>query len=684
MEPVTSTSTLPDQAPMTSTAQQVVSDQNQPTEKPADTTPPHIKKRNEEFRERIESCKLYRRKLIANWTISIDYRRGKPFSSQTDEDQVSVNLDWTLTKAKQASLFSQVPKVRVDHPPETLKLPWIETFESRLNDTLVEAGIETAMDEVLPDCINAAGIGVVVVSYESISEDRQLPTHDPSMAQPGQDQQMETVPQILDHRYVIERISPSDLLWNIGYTGSNFDKAPWIGRSGRITWSQAQRQFGLKESDKEVVVGENKPILDRLTHDVERNQVKADETVGFDEIFYKEFQYADDATSYNAIHHLVFVSGKEKPVIDEIWKGQRVNPDGTIIGAKRFPIRLLTLSYITDEAIPPSDSAIGRPQVNELNQARTQMIRQRQRSLPVRWADVNRVDPLIMQNMMRGTWQQFIPVQGDGTRIIGEVSRAQMPQENFMFDKIAKSDLNESWAVGFGVDPTNISSGNPDQPQPILASISGRERAKVVAFVNSIAEVLGGLMCLYEDPASLGQGFDPSVSTKLCYSILADSTVLLDANQKIQRLTQFVNNYAKSGYVNLEPVMREIASLAGLDPNIVIQAPGPKPPVEPNISLRLTGLEDLLNPLSLAFLIKSGQAPPPQLIEQAKNLIQQAVVPPQPPQGPPQEGQGGPVAPGTPPGAPTPNPPPTAPGDANPKMTVMPQVNTRSDSRGNQ
>src|SRR5882724_4579555 len=141
---------------------------------------PKIKKRNDEFRQRVDQCKQYRRKLIANWTVNIDYRRGKPFSSQTDQDQIAVNLDWSLTKSKQAALFSQIPQVRLEHAPETLPktAPWASKFESKLNELIIEGGIEAAMDECLPDCINAAGIGAVLVSFDSITEDRQVPSVD--------------------------------------------------------------------------------------------------------------------------------------------------------------------------------------------------------------------------------------------------------------------------------------------------------------------------------------------------------------------------------------------------------------------------------------------------------------------------------------------------------------------------
>lgn len=673
----------------------------QAPDQPAATVDPKIKKRNDGFRQKIDTCKAYRRKLISNWATSIDFRRGKPFTSQSDDDQISVNLDWSLTKAKQAALFSQVPQVRVDHPPQTTQIPWVASFERSLNDALRAAGIEAALDECLPDCINAAGIGVVLVAYEAIMEDKEVPAIDISVLPPELQKQVlqtnqlngvaiptQVVPTPVDHRYVVQRVSPADLLWEVDFSSSNFDVSPWIGRSGKLNWAEAAQKWRLSEEEKDSVLGEDNPTVDKLNYDVDREK-SSDDKVGFDEVFFREFQYDPAAKSFSTIHHLVFVNGKDEPVVDEPWKGQRLGEQG-FTGSKKFPIRVLTLAYITDETIPPSDSAIGRPQVNELNKARTQMIKQRERSLPVRWFDVNRVDPMIQTGLMRGTWQAMIPVQGEGSRIIGEVARATMPPENFLFDKIAKADLYTGWTVS--PVPTEDGEEDPTTTETAFKTRIGRERAKVASFFVGIAEVLGSLMCLYEDPSLFGEGFDPAFSSSLSYSILADSTVLLDSNQRLKRLNDYVNMYGKTGYLDLESVMKEAATLAGIDPS-AIKKPEPKPPVEPNISLRLTGVEDMLNPLALAFLIKSGQAPTSELIEQAKSLIQQAVVPPTPPPGMPPTDPNAPQPPGAPlpppgaappPGTPLPSPPPPQVGEANPQWTTLPKLDKRSESGGKQ
>jgi hypothetical protein len=556
-------------------------------------------------------------------------------------------------------------------------------YERRLNDTLIKAGIEAAMDEVMADVINAAGIGVVMVSMEAITENKDVPSIDLSIFPPdiqktalqsgmlfGKPIPMETVPMPVDRRYTVRRISPADFLWPIDFTGSDFDNAPWLGYTGRIPWAEAVARFGLTEADKERVLTEERTYLDRLTDDIDKEAVYNDDKVGFDEIFYHEYQYDTASKSFNTIHHLVFLHGKTEPVLDEPWNGQQVSPENPtqIIGSLKKPLRVLTLTYLSDEDIPPSDSAVGRPQVIEINKGRTHANKQRARNAPWTWFDVNRLDPAIQAAMMRGTWQYAVPVQGDGSRVIGTIQQPAMHPENYKFDDIAKLDLQEIWTIGanqLGVGSGVETKGEAGIIQTNFQTKVGRERARVASFFVGIAEVLGGLMCLYEDPARFGEGFDPTLSERLAYSILADSTVLVDSQQRLERLNNFVNTYAKSGWVNIEPVLQEIATLIGLDPSVVIRAPEPQSPPPPNISLRLSGGEDMHDPLMLAFMLKTGQAPEPELIEKAKQIIQLAVQVSPPQQPPPPQGM--------PPG------PPTNVGEANPNAGLLPAITKRAE-----
>lgn len=637
--------------------------------------------RTQQWRSRIAAAKSKRSELIAEWQENVNYRRGKPFETASDEDRVVVNLDWSQTKAKQAQLFSQVPEVRLT-PKHPAFAPAVPVFAKLLNDTLTKAKVGAAMDEVLPDVINAAGVGAAIVAYEARTDTVEVPAIDPTAMPPEQmlvllqsPEQVPTVsvPRTVDARFTITHISPEDLLVPVEFTGSDADDAPWIGRSGRMTWAEAKNAFSLKDEDRDEVTSNDSSKQERL---VPESAFRSEEDlVSFDEIYYWRHRFHADEMHFKAIQRVVIVDGLDEPVIDEPWKGQQFDDQtGTYVGACRFPIRVLTLTHISGQFIPPSDSAMARPQVNELIRSRSQMILQRQHSLPVRWYDVDRVDPSVMDSLQRGTWQGIIPIQSNGSVAIGEVARSSFPQEDFAFDRVAKQDAAEMWQVGPNQMGT-MASGERSASEANIAQSNfqtriGYERARCAAFFTSIAEVLAGLLALYGDVDVLA-AIDPQGAQRLqswdrtringefVYDVRPDSTVLLDVSQRIQRLTQFLNLTAKSGFVNVKPIVEELAALTGLDPAQVVVDPSPRPPDQLNVSIR--NYEDVRDPIMLALLMKTGQAPSPQDLDAAKNLIASAGPAPVP-----HEGES-PAA-------------TVAVGDAFPEWNTMSRVNTRRSS----
>lgn len=637
----------------------------------------------------IARSELFMRERIPDWALNIDYRRGKPFAEDSDQDRIQVPIDWAMTKAKQAQLFSQVPEVRLTERNRAY-MKSVGMFAKKVNTELAQTRIGVAFDECLPDAINAAGIAAILTSYEARTEKRQLPVLPPDVHQAqlaaGQQPPMKDVDVVLDSRFTQSRISPGDLLLDMSFVGSDFNDGKWIGRKGRTTWSDSKVRFGLTDDQKATVVGgDTRTAKDLLAGEdkVVRNQTT--DTVEYKELFYWRHLFHEDETDYRAIHHIVFVRGVKKPVIDEPWKGQKraAAPQGApegrlgkVKGARIFPIQVLTLTYISDEAVPPSDTAMGRPQTDEINKSRGQMIRNRENSLPLRWMNTNLVDPQVQTQLLRGTWQGIVPLNGDGSRAIGEVARANYPNEDFNFNNIAMQDVREVWQVedAVGGGPAIRSAAEANNRQNNFQTRIGYERARCAKFFVRNAEVLAGLLSLFgnfdqEELATLQQGQAPEdLSDSYAFNVRADSTLLIEAGQRIEKLFTFLNMTAKSGYVDVMPVIAEIAELNGLDPAVVMKTPPEKGPEPVSISIRLTGADDLNDAFVIAMLIENKQAPSPESINQAKMLL--ASIPQQPTAPPPDGGPEGapdgaaPPAAGAPPapGSATPPPTPTAPG----------------------
>lgn len=652
-----------------------------------------------QLRVKIAQSRTFIRELVPEWALNIDYRRGKPFATDSDQDRVAITVDWANTKDKIAQLFSQVPQVRLSAKQKAFEAG-IPVFARKVNDTITAAGMGTASDECLPDVINACGIAAAYVSYETRTEMRDYTPPAPAAppapgSVPAPAPQVRQIPFTTAKRFIISHISPADLIVDVAYAGSDFNRGSLIGRRGRKKWSDAFKEFGqsatrpngLTLEDKGKVCGkDNRSTLDLLSQNEDQDTYRDTEVVSFSEVFYWRYLYHDDERSFEAIQRVVYVDGlgsERGPVIDEQWTGQkRVENDG-IAGACKFPIQVLTLAYVSDDLIPPSDSAMSRPQVDELIEGRSQMIMQRRYSIPVRTFDVNRVPPELVTVLMRGQWQGMIPTNGPGDRVFTETAKAAFPREDFEFYRVAKQDIDANWKTGGGLNgggSGNTQIRSASEASAIQANVNtsmAYERARCVRWFCNIAEVLAGLVALYADfTAEEEQALAPLDRKRLAgyylYTTRVDASVLLDAGQMYQRKEGFFNIFGKTGYLDIERIGKDMASLVGVDEDL-IRKPEPKGPDPANISMRADA-DSLNNPIFVAMLMKMGLMPGPDELEAAKNLIIAAKQLPAPPQTVP--------PPGAPPQDPSQLPPEMQPttltsGDALPQADMASRINRR-------
>ena len=613
------------------------------------------------WRGRIEASRTRRDDRVPDWQANVERRIGYARSDSTTVDHltvtdaaVSVNQDWPLTKAKIAQLYSQTPEVRLSpRLPELQQV--VPIFARELNDTIEDAALGQTLEEVLVDVINASGIGGALVYYESRTEPREVPMVDPAIVPPGTPDAIPTtvVNAVVDVRHCVDRISPTDLLVPSDFTGSNYDKARWLGADGRMTWTQALREFaasdtnrGLSEADKEQALGRDKRAGSQSRSlSTDSGQFKDTDVVNYTQLFYWRHYYHPDETSFSALQRLVFVDGIDEPVVNEPYKGQQRGPDGTMRGVIKNPIRVLTLTYVSDDCLPPSDSSISRFGVNELEASRDAMVQQRKHSIPFRWGDTNRISPNTRAKIDQGTFQGFIWTNGPGDRAVGEVARASFPTERYEFDRVIKGELTEQWQVGTnqnGAFATGERSASEAKiVQQNFQTRVGQERDKVMRFFLGIAEVLAGHLALYgtfDLPDQVGVARE-ALATGFSYSVRADSTVRKDAQQRIDQLKEFFNLTFQTGYINPKPIVQEWAELMALPDDVVID-PTPKPPDPVKVSV--SNAVDLRDPMFLSLLMRTHQAPTPEELAAAMKLeasVRMAAPPPVAP------GQGDPNAP---------------------------------------
>lgn len=604
--------------------------------------------RLKQFRTKIESAKARRRELVAEWQENRE-RITAPAGRSIAEPQRrrATTTDATLVKKKASFLYSQVPEVRLTAKQKQFE-PAVPVFAKLLNDTLKESGVAAAMYEGVRDG-RVAGIAAALVSYTATTEQIQIPAVDPMMwklTRPGE--AVPTVPfeRIADKKFTTKRISPADLIVDTSFKGSDFDQCSLLGHTGRVTWAEAKRTWKLKDEDKKKVCGNTESdSLDQLNPDDVANRFDDDaQLVEFDEVFLRSHIFDAGQVRFDAIHHIVFVRGIDKPVVDEPWKGQRIDErTGKYVGACKYPLRILTTDYDSDEAFPKADVSMTRGQVDALARSRSNMLEQKEHNRPLRTFNPSMVDKAVKDALMRGDWNGFIPTLSVD-RAFGTVPQVNYPNEDHEFDEIAKREMADYWSIGENQGgnyaATTRSASEATIVQANFQSLIGQERARVADWFVSISEVMAGLLALYgdfevpevspEDTQRIAAWDRTSISQHVVFSVRADSTVAVEAQSRIQQLMSILNITAKAPFVNSAPMIQEIVTLAGFDPDEVMQEP-PQPAPEPvNFSLRVSG-EDLSNPMVVATMAKRGLLPDGQEMENAKLAIADAQTPPRTP-----------------------------------------------------
>lgn len=654
------------------------------------------------LKARLETSKSHAKTFHGEWKTNVQLRMAHVgvLSAETDHTPMSddiqseINPDWYLTKTKIANLYSQVPNVQGTHENKQYEAA-VPLLTKALNYELSEkrVNIGVAMEEVLSDVVNAAGIGGCLIGYAARFKDVMMPVEQFVTTPDGR--QIETTklpeqslqvlakaglvhiklqPKRTSYMFYGTRVSPTDLLWPKEFTGSNFDNADFTGYSGKMPWAEGLREFaksqdspnGLVKTDKDEVCGGGERDLQNLRSREDGNLVPED-SILYDVLFYKRYRVNPDETSFKAIWKIVWVKGKETPVYHGPWRGQEVDQDtGEYVGACQYPLRILTTTYISDNPIPPSDSKAGRSQVKDLLRSRNLMFQNRAYNRPLRWFDSNRVGPLVRELLKKGQIQGMIPTNGNGTNVIGEIARAAWPSEDFTFDQMTKQDLMETWQLGqnqMGVGGGGRrTSAEAQITQTNFATRIGQERARVGYFFLGVCQVLLGLMALYSDFPNLADAEkqqlqktwdSKKVLTDLVLKIRPDSQILLDAGQRFQRCVTILNLTAKSPLANPKPILVELFELGGFDPNECVVEPPPKSPPDPNVSFRFSGSKDLRDPVVMAMLVHAKIAPTPQELQIGKTILMdsQKLEAPPPPETPAPAMAGSDGAPAAPPPA---------------------------------
>jgi hypothetical protein len=654
------------------------------------------KKHQKILRRQVMASDRLREKRNSDYQKNVNYRIGKPFDTDPERDEIVVNADWSRTKDKTAKLAVQIPKMTLEARAPQWEDPR-PMVQSVINFELQhEIKAHVTIEECLADIINAAGFGAYHISYEAGFVSKDVPAVDVEARTSVDDilalakQYPEGVPTTPVKTPVYQkidwnRISPRDFLSPVDFKGSNWGKAPWLGYKDRLPRVELERRAWITaEDDLEVTTAQTDRTVNETNEDGDHDL--AESLVEFLVVYYRPHLFRADKSDCRELWRIIWVTGKDEPVKDEPFASQVYSSKtNEWVGVTTFPIKPCTLTYISDESLPPSDSEMGRPQVRELNRSRSQMLQQRDRSLPLRWADVTTVDEEVLAQLRLGVIQDFIPTQGPGGNSFGEIARANYPRESFEFMRIYAGDLDESWSSGSNQMGFNAPGDQTAEEARIVqgnASVSlEHQRAKVLAWILEGAETTLDFMQVhytlpkyvpFAPPGSeqkLARWTQQDVPGKYLFSARPDGAVRIDANQKKVESLNLYKLVRRDELVDPRPLLSDVFETHVKDPAQMVpppKPPEPPPPMKPP-TLSFKG-EDMANPLAVALLLKTTGVMPED-IQAARMLMAECGIPVPPTLTVPDK-----PAPPPPPGAPPAGGPPQENGQSAPHLGLPEQV----------
>lgn len=601
----------------------------------------------------IQQAQQHIRK-IANerkWDQNIEAYLGKGDRKKFGKNTTLVRKDFSLTEIKKALLFYQLPEVSAEARKPEYE-PAAPLVGSVVNDFLNghKLNAMAMVDEVLMDLLCPAGIGVTKIGYEAFVDPkvREIPAINPTTGLPALDDLTGKVvmqPNIIRESFFWNRIPPKMFLYPPTFIGSDFDAAPWLGFKYTLNKTVAQKVFEL--SNDETQAGASLDLTkDLLASDVGRDSTDTQNTVALYELWYRAAEFDPEIGDPEVFRQLVILEGREEaPLIHRDSPYQIIEEGKMVGGMKGNPIHVFTLRYVSDHAIPQSDSSASRDQVDELSHGRSQMIDQRDRSVPLVAYDTSRVPKESIDKYLRGDTQELIGIPGfDGSNPpFVPIQKGQFPRENFEFNNVINRDIGETWALGqnqLGLDTdTRRTATELSLMQTGTDTRMDKERAaflrkfaagcqKVLALIQMFATEEDYARVADDNGQMILQAWDATaIAGDFTITLAPDSSQRIDAAAGKKEAVEIYKMFGNDPLTNQVELRKCTWRKLGYDPTKLVLEPQPKAPEMPQISASFKG-EDLnpmmpqyINVATLLSVLGVKMAPPDP----------SQMVPPQPP-----------------------------------------------------
>lgn len=665
---------------------------------PPPPPPPRIltKADAEGWRRRIHASLDHTKQSLAEGKRNVQRYQSKTLSDTPTESEAVVPSDFWFIEQKKAGLFYRLPDIFL-RPMQPGKEDGAVIGGAAMSAKLGPQGLNVLprVKQVLFDVLCATGFGAMKMGFDpALGPPQQIPTGatKPNHARtPGavlglsgasDEPDVQEVPHIVARRYFAEHVSPGDVGVPADFVGLDFDDAAFLFARFREDEKNTDSDRGGDSDDDR--------RLSKLSSAAQQSRQK--QRIGY-EVWYRAARFDDDAWHPEHIRKFVLyeddarmldIEVKDSPYQRWTLNGQTTPtyvPGATPSGMVGYPISPLTLRFISDAWLVPSDCTMARNTADNISRGWTQMLRFRDRSLPQYGYNATLVDQGTQDKIARNDAGAGVPFNGPGEDATWPIQKGRFGRESFEFHSLGMQILQMIWGQGANqVSATSEGSKTATELQIIQAASATRqeqEREAVVGwYLSKVAMKIFALYQLFAEeddfvelvgsdvarlqsiPEAVKQAAQQSgqdarvlvpwnkdaIQGRYAFQAKANSQLYLDAAQYRKQLMDLYNFFANEPTVNRAELVREILQTYGFDPSKMLQQPPAKSPETPKGSLSISAAD--LNPLLpqsaiiLDMLQKMGYPIDPTIVATA---IAHAESMPPPAAGPTRGGGPGPA-----------------------------------------
>ena len=595
------------------------------------------------WRKRVQGALDGTKAAIDTGRQNIYRYQGKYLSVVPTDDTILVPTDFYYIEQKRSQLFYRLPDVYLE-PLQPGVDDACVILQAALNRKMGPQGIHIlpTVQQVLFDVLCPTGFGAVKVGYQVV-QDGEAPVQvgmepDPDapppaprpgsilqLAGPAMRPKMQMAPNLIAKWYYATRIRPGDLIVPPDFDGTDFDEAPYLGMRFKEDVPD-----GTEGSSTSQSLTDDERRLTPLSEAATAQQ--GAQRTGY-EIWYKAALFDADVKHPDTIRCFRYYDGEDVTTSVDVQDHPFATYDQTgklIAGMRGYPINPLTIRYVSDTWMAPSDCTMARPLADELSRGRTQMIQFRARSVPQVGYDSTKVTREDLQKIQRNETGAFIGFDGPFAEATWPIVKGDFKRESFQFNDYVQRDLDQVWSLGpnpgGALAATSRTATEQQIAQMSAQSRLDMERNVVLSwYVDKVVTKFASLLQMFadqtefvtlvgsdaqrltkippqvaqqaqqtqQDPHTLVPWNKDTIQGQFLFRARPDSQLYLDTAQRRKQLMDLYNFFAHNPMVNAAELTREILAEYGFDPSKLLQPPPPKSPEPPKATLAFQAATDL-------------------------------------------------------------------------------------------